>query len=70
MELFNVEPDMRESIEAEALRAKAEMLDNRRQDAAKRLDMIESETLIEITKKYAEMLDDEKRFMTSIIRVL
>lgn len=61
MELFNVEPDMRESIEAEALRAKAEMLDNRRQDAAKRLDMIESETLIEITKKYAEMLDDEKK---------
>lgn len=61
MEMFNVEPDMRESIEAEALRAKAEMLDNRKQDAAKRLDMIESETLIEITKKYAEMLDDEKK---------
>ena len=58
--LYRVEPEIRENIEHRVLQSKRDLLDRRRQEAAKLLDLGINETLKELSDMYAEMVEAER----------
>ena len=65
-ELYHVEPNVKEEVEAAYNNAKHNLFDERREDARRLLDSAITETLAELSKQYAIFMDEEQQRFTEL----